>query len=31
MHELLARARRESAAGRKVTLEEVENEFGFSG
>jgi hypothetical protein len=30
MHERLARARRESAAGQKVSLEEVEKEFGFS-
>jgi hypothetical protein len=31
MHERLARARRDSAAGRGVPLEEVEKEFGFTG
>ena len=31
IHERLARARQESAAGQKVTLEEVEKEFGFTG
>jgi hypothetical protein len=31
MHERLARARRDSAAGLSVPLEEVEKEFGFTG
>lgn len=31
MHERLARARRDSAAGLGVPLEELEKEFGFTG
>jgi hypothetical protein len=31
MHERLARAREESAAGQKISLEDVEKEFGFTG
>ena len=31
MHEVLARARRERAEGKFFTLEEVEEEFGFTG
>jgi hypothetical protein len=31
MHERLARARRDSAAGLGITLEELEKEHGFTG
>ena len=31
MHERRARARRDSAAGRGTSLEDVEKEFGFTG